>query len=71
MIPDKNQTGAPQKDQTISEPVSNPQPTKYRPDWIIPDNGLSSRNANPNEGQQRNQQEDNIPQDNDETLGIP
>lgn len=71
MIPDKNQAGAPQKDQAPNEPVSNPQPTQYRPDWIIPDNGFSSRNANQEEGQQRNQQEDNIPQDNDETLGIP
>ena len=71
MIPDKNLTGAPQNDQTTSEPVSNPQPTEYRPDWIIPDNGLSSRNTNQKEGQQRPRQENDIPQDNDETLGIP
>jgi len=71
MIPDKNQSGTSQPDQNTNEPVGNPQPSQHRPDWIIPDNGFSSRNTSSRKDQQRNQQDDSIPLDNDETLGIP
>jgi len=71
MTPDKNQAGASQTEQNTTEPISNPQPSQHRPDWIIPDNGLSSQNTNRTGDAQRNQQEDSIPMDNDETLGIP
>lgn len=71
MAPDKNQAGGSKTDQNTNEPVSNPQPSQHRPDWIIPDNGISSRRTPPAGDQQRDQQEDSIPLDNDETLGIP
>lgn len=71
MTPDKNQTGASQPNQDINDPVSNPQQSQHRPDWIIPDNGISSRNTSSTEDQQRQPKEDSIPLDNDETLGIP
>lgn len=71
MTQDKNKAGTSQTEQNANEPVNTPQPSQYRPDWIIPDNGSSSRNTRPSEDQQRSPQQDSIPMDNDETLGIP
>ncbi len=72
MTPDKNQQGSTQSGQDQNEPVSNQTGTQYRPDWIIPDNGISSRNNNASNSRQDSQPDNsNIPMDNDETLGIP
>jgi hypothetical protein len=72
MIPDKNQQRAPQTDQEANQQVSSDQQTSYRPDWIIPDNGISSRSSNRSDHQSDDSQDNSsIPMNNDETLGIP
>ena len=72
MTPDKNQQSSSQSDQTQNEQLSQQSGNQYRPDWIIPDNGFSSRNNNPSRNQQDEQRDNSsMPMDNDETLGIP
>jgi hypothetical protein len=71
MTPDKNQPSTIQNEENINEPVSHQQAPQHRPDWIIPDNGISSKNTNRSGKEQNSQQDNSIPMDNDETLGIP
>lgn len=72
MTPDKNQQVPLQADQPTSEPVSNQQASEYRPDWIFPETGTSSRDNNrPGNTQPGQPDNTNVPVDNDETLGIP
>ncbi|HYH15466.1 MAG TPA: hypothetical protein VD794_09605, partial [Flavisolibacter sp.] len=72
MTPDKNQQGSSHSGQEQNEQVSHQTGTQYRPDWIIPDNGISSRDNNTSNNRQESQPDNSsIPLDNDETLGIP
>jgi replication initiation and membrane attachment protein DnaB len=76
MNPERDQHTTNQANQRNSE-GSNTQATsqEHRPDWIIPDNGTSSRSnssGEQNRGTQEGQQDhSSIPLDNEDTLGIP
>ncbi len=76
MIPERNQPDANQAGQTNGEqPDTQATSQKYRPDWIIPDNGTSSRNNHPSErnnsGEEESHPKSSIPMNNEDTLGIP
>lgn len=70
MTRDKNQPNTPQADQDMAEQVSNPNSSKYRPNWIMPNK--DTHTSNRTDDQQHNQ-EDNTSSSTgkDETLGIP
>ena len=77
MTPDRTKQEDAQEHQSHSNEQSSTQNTaqQHRPDWIIPDNGTSSRNLNDLEERHgtRSGREGNssIPMDNEDTLGIP
>lgn len=68
MAPDKNQSPTRPADQQTTEPVSSPNISQHRPDWIIPDKETHSSNSNKKDEPQDNS---NITKGKDETLGIP
>ena len=70
MIPDRDRPDTLQNNPDKTE-LPETERTSYRPDWIIPDNGISSGNREHANEPRPSKESGHAPQNGEETLGIP